>query len=150
MANDSCWCFLLAGVFLFVFKLGGIKMVYFLVGVGGTFGAILRYLIGVSLLTNSLFPYTTLSINLIGSFLLTWLTTRLLKKTSWPPHITTAIGTGFVGSFTTFSTLSVETVKLFQDGAILLGILYVFVSIMGGLLMSRLGFNIGSEEVQKL
>ncbi|RBP70186.1 camphor resistance protein CrcB [Alkalibaculum bacchi] len=124
-------------------------MVYFLVGVAGTFGAILRYLIGVSLLTNSLFPYATLSINLIGSFLLTWLTTRLLKKTSWPSHITTAIGTGFVGSFTTFSTLSVETVKLFQNGAILLGLLYVFVSIVGGLLMSRLGFNIVGEEVQK-
>ncbi|MBT2601499.1 CrcB family protein [Bacillus sp. ISL-53] len=123
-------------------------MVYFLVGVAGTLGAILRYLIGVSLFTNSSFPYATLSINLFGSFLLAWLTTRLFKKTSLSSTLTTAIGTGFVGSFTTFSTLSIETVKLFQNGDILLGGLYVFVSIFGGLLMSRLGFNV-SKEVQK-
>ena len=120
-------------------------MVYVLIGVAGTLGAILRYLIGISLFTNSAFPYATLTINLIGSFLLAWLTTGLFKKTSLPSAITTAIGTGFVGSFTTFSTLSVETVTLFQNGEIFLGVLYVFVSIVGGLIMSRLGFWVNRE-----
>ena len=117
-------------------------MVYLFVGIAGSLGAILRYLIGIFLFTNSSFPYGTLSINLIGSFLLAWLTTRFFKRTSLSPAIATAIGTGFVGSFTTFSTLSVETVQLFQRGAIGLGVLYVFISIVGGLLMSRLGFNV--------
>lgn len=121
-------------------------MVYLLVGLSGTLGAILRYLIGISFFTHSSFPYATLAINLIGSFLLAWLTTRFFKKVSWPSHITTAIGTGFVGSFTTFSTLSVETVQLFQAGDRMLGVLYVLVSMIGGLLMSRLGFNLGKEE----
>ena len=120
-------------------------MIYLFVGIAGSLGAILRYLIGISLFTNSSFPYATLSINLIGSFLLAWLTTRFFKRTSLSPVIATAIGTGFVGSFTTFSTLSVETVQLFQRGAIGLGVLYVFISIVGGLLMSRLGFNVERE-----
>lgn len=53
----------------------------------------------------------------------------------------TAIGTGFVGSFTTFSTVSVETIELFQSGKVSLGILYIFVSIVGGMIMCRLGFK---------
>ncbi|GKU84163.1 MULTISPECIES: fluoride efflux transporter CrcB [Niallia] len=123
-------------------------MIYFWVGIAGTLGAILRYMIGVSLFTNSTFPYATLMINLIGSFLLAWLTTNLFKRLSISPIIATTLGTGFVGSFTTFSTLSVETVNLFRAGNIVLGLSYVFVSIIGGLAMSRLGFKV-SQEVQK-
>jgi fluoride exporter len=139
--------FLLAGVILFS-MIGRYIMVYLLVGRAGAFGAILRYLIGVSLFTNSSFPFATLIVNLLGSFLLAALTTRIFEKTSLNPIITTAIGTGFVGSFTTFSTLSTETVNLFQNGNNLIGVLYIFVSIVGGLFMSRLGFK-AREEVQK-
>ena len=121
-------------------------MVYLYVGIAGFFGAILRYLIGISFFTNSLFPYATLSINLFGSFLLSWLTTNLFKRFSLSSSVKAAIGTGFVGSFTTFSTLSVETVELFESGGVLIGILYVFVSIAGGLLMSRLGIKVSMEE----
>lgn len=123
-------------------------MVYVYVGIAGFLGAILRYLIGLSFFTNSLFPYATLSINLLGSFLLSWFSTNLFKRSSLPASVKTAIGTGFVGSFTTFSTLSVETVELFENGRFLIGILYIFVSIAGGLLMSRLGFKASMEEGQ--
>ncbi len=124
-------------------------MVYLFVGIAGALGAILRYVLGLFLFTNSVFPYATLSINLIGSFLLAWLTTGLFQKTSLPSAIKTAIGAGFIGSFTTFSTVSVETVALFQNGNVWLGILYVLGSIFGGLFMSGLGFNLGNTEVQK-
>lgn len=120
-------------------------MVYMFVGIAGSLGAILRYLIGIFLFSHSFFPYATLCINLVGSFLLAWLTTRFFRRTSLSPLITTAIGTGFVGSFTTFSTLSVETVQLFQRGAVGLGVLYVTISIIGGFLMSTLGFNVERE-----
>ncbi len=123
-------------------------MVYFLVGIAGALGSILRYLIGISLFTNSSFPFATLSINLIGSFILAWLTTSLFKKIIVPPAVSTAIVTGFVGSFTTFSAVSVETVALFSNGDILLGVLYVLASVFGGLLMSRLGFRV-SKGVSK-
>ncbi|MDN3015407.1 fluoride efflux transporter CrcB [Paenibacillus sp. BSR1-1] len=120
-------------------------MIYLFVGIAGSLGAILRYLIGMTFYTNSTFPFATLLINLFGSFLLAWLTTNFFKKFSFSPQISTVIGTGFVGSFTTFSTLSVETVKMFQSGNMLLGVLYVFVSIIGGLFMSRIGFKVNTE-----
>ncbi|WP_042349849.1 fluoride efflux transporter FluC [Bacillus massiliigorillae] len=123
-------------------------MVYLYIGMAGALGAILRYIIGVFLFTDSVFPYATLCINLIGSFLLAWLTTKLFRRISLSKAITTAIGTGFVGSFTTFSTLSVETVQLFKNNDIFLGFLYIFISIVGGLVMSRIGFDVG-EEVRK-
>lgn len=123
-------------------------MVYFLVGIAGTIGAVLRYLIGVLFFTNALFPFATLSINLIGSFILAWLTTHLFKRVSISSAMKTAIGTGFVGSFTTFSALSVEVVELVNDGKILIGTLYIFVSIVGGMLMGRLGFKVSVEEQQ--
>ena len=123
-------------------------MIYVWVGIAGTLGAVLRYIIGVSLFTNSTFPFATLMINLSGSFLLAWLTTNLFKRLSISPVTATAIGTGFIGSFTTFSTLSVETVNMLQNGNILLGLVYVFVSIVGGLALSRLGFKV-SQEVQE-
>lgn len=123
-------------------------MVYFLVGIAGALGAILRYWIGISLFKGASFPFSTLTINLIGSFLLAWFTTNLFKRVSLPPVITTAIGTGFVGSFTTFSTLSVETVQMFHDGKVVLGVLYVAISVIGGLIMSRLGFKY-NEAVQE-
>ena len=116
-------------------------MVYLYVGIAGALGAMLRYAIGTAVFTNSVFPFATLLINLAGSFLLAWLTTRLFKRIAISPELSSAVGTGFVGSFTTFSTLSVETVTLFQDGHLALGIIYIIISIAGGLVMSRLGFQ---------
>jgi CrcB protein len=169
LANDSCWfcwqeffCLKIeCGFSIFSRKLnllpakstkffvgkieGGFSMVYLLVGAAGALGAIFRYLIGISFFTEASFPFATLSINLVGSFLLAWLSTRFFVKTSLPPYVSTAIGTGFVGSFTTFSTLSVETVGMFQDGKIVPGVVYVIVSVVGGLMMARLGFAVGKE-----
>lgn len=122
-------------------------MTYVFVGVAGSLGAILRYLIGLVLFDESMvFPFSTLIINLIGSFLLAWFTTRLVKKFSLSTHLKTAIGTGFIGSFTTFSTLSVETVSLFENGNMFLATIYVLASINGGLLMSRIGFSVSKGE----
>jgi len=123
-------------------------MVYFLVGISGAVGAILRYLVGLLFFTNSLFPFATLSVNLIGSYLLAWLTTQFFKRVSISPTVKTAIGTGFVGSFTTFSTVSVETVELFNNGRIQIGMLYLFVSIVGGIFLSQIGFKDSVEEKQ--
>ncbi|WHY95426.1 fluoride efflux transporter FluC [Peribacillus simplex] len=120
-------------------------MDYLFVGIAGILGAILRYWIGITFLTHSSFPFTTLAINLVGSFLLAWLTSNVFKRISISPLLVTTIGTGLIGSFTTFSTFSIETVALFRNGDVLLGFIYVIVIIFGGLFMSRLGFNTSSE-----
>ncbi|MFC7063187.1 fluoride efflux transporter CrcB [Halobacillus seohaensis] len=119
-------------------------MVYIWVGIAGFFGASLRYIIGLFLFDADVyFPFSTLSVNLLGSFLLAWFTFKLVHKYSISAKWKAALGTGFVGSFTTFSTLSVETIVLFERGSLFLGILYIFLSISGGLLLSNLGFSLG-------
>ncbi len=122
-------------------------MIYMYVGLAGMLGSILRYWIGISLFAENVFPYSTLACNLAGSFVLAWLTTIGFKRINVSPELTAAIGTGFIGSFTTFSTLSVETVDLFNKGHLIPGILYIILSMIGGLLFSRLGFRIAKEEL---
>ncbi|WP_366163598.1 fluoride efflux transporter CrcB [Bacillus infantis] len=121
-------------------------MIYMYVGLAGMLGSMLRYWIGISLFVENVFPYGTLACNLAGSFMLAWLTTSVFSKMKVTPKLMAAIGTGFVGSFTTFSTLSVETVDLFNKGHAYLGILYIIFSMIGGLFFSRLGFRIAKEE----
>ncbi|SDM16725.1 fluoride efflux transporter CrcB [Sediminibacillus halophilus] len=117
-------------------------MIYLYVGIAGSLGAMLRYGIGLAFYQgDAVFPFSTLLINLTGSFLLAWLTGFVFTKATISTPVQSAIGTGFVGSFTTFSTLSVETVDLFQDERLLLAFLYVLISIFGGLAMSKLGYH---------
>ncbi|PLS14750.1 fluoride efflux transporter CrcB [Bacillus sp. M6-12] len=122
-------------------------MVYLLVGLAGFMGAVLRYCLGIVITgENTVFPVSTLIINLLGCFLLSWLTTVVFKKISIPDNFKTAIATGLLGSFTTFSTLSAEAVHLFQSEHPMAGIIYVLVSLLGGLFMTRLGFGTVKED----
>ncbi|PKR86629.1 fluoride efflux transporter CrcB [Heyndrickxia camelliae] len=120
-------------------------MVYFLVGIAGIIGASLRYLMGVPFSHIMLhgYPLATFLTNMIGSFILGWFTTFLPKLKFIPPHVITALGTGLVGSYTTFSTFSVETVQLMAASKWGIAIIYVLFSLWGGLLLSWLGYRIG-------
>lgn len=117
-------------------------MGYILVGAAGAVGAILRYIIGIIFYSsNPIFPFATFIVNMLGSFLLARFTTNLFQKISVPLKWKTAINTGFIGSFTTFSTLSLETVQLFEKGYTATACIYICLSALGGLFMSRLGFR---------
>jgi len=95
-------------------------MAYLWIGIAGFLGAILRYSIGLFLFDESqVFPFATFTVNLLGSFILTWFTTVFVKRFTLSDHLKAAIGTGFVGSFTTFSTLSVETVNLIRHNELI-------------------------------
>ncbi|MBT2655776.1 fluoride efflux transporter CrcB [Bacillus sp. ISL-18] len=122
-------------------------MKYVVVGIAGIIGAILRYLIGVyfNQWWFHAFPLATFMTNTLGSFILGWLTNFLPRFKSLHPHIITALGTGLIGSFTTFSTFSVETVHLISSARWGTAILYVLGSLWGGLLFSWLGFRLGME-----
>lgn len=122
-------------------------MTYILIGVAGFLGAILRYLIGFVFFSDSFFPITTLCINLSGSFLLARIMYSSWRKIPLSAELKTAIGTGFIGSFTTFSTFSVETVNLFQNGKVLFGFLYIFLSLFGGYFMAYLGVHMKKGEL---
>src|SRR5690625_3747027 len=86
---------------------------YFMVGVGGMAGATARYSISLLFTNNlSVFPYATLIVNLIGCFLLTFLLNHSKIKQKFSPDIFTAFSVGLIGSFTTFSTVTIEIVHI--------------------------------------
>jgi CrcB protein len=101
-------------------------MVSFLwVCLGGALGSGLRYLLAgwVQRLSNGPFPQGTLTVNLIGSFLLGGLMHVSLTSDLLTPNARLALTTGFLGGFTTYSTFSYETLQLMQEGS--LGLAFV-------------------------
>ena len=92
-------------------------MSFLAVASGGAFGAVARYLAAgwVQSATGDFFPWGTLAVNAVGSallgFLMTW-----LQGTVASPELRQLITIGFLGSFTTFSTFSYETVAMLRDG----------------------------------
>jgi CrcB protein len=118
-----------------------IQLAYLLVGLAGALGAITRYSVGLMLYTHSIFPFATLIVNLVGCYLLPVLSSSVFHKSRLSPKVQTAITTGFLGSFTSFSAFSVETVKLLEQGDIKFAVLYVLLSVVGGIVMSNLGWK---------
>lgn len=86
-----------------------------LVGVGGFVGAVLRYSVGVGL-AQVAFPAATLVVNVAGSFCL-GLVVALLERGVLDPMHRHALAVGLLGALTTFSTFSVETIRLLENGA---------------------------------
>ncbi|MCF2947038.1 fluoride efflux transporter CrcB [Paraglaciecola aquimarina] len=92
--------------------------IYILIAFGGATGACLRYFLSQLMLQwfGKGFPFGTLFVNFIGSFLLGFLYSLLehgqLEAALWR----TTVGVGFLGALTTFSTFSVDTIMLFQQG----------------------------------
>ncbi|WP_442599828.1 fluoride efflux transporter CrcB [Neobacillus sp. D3-1R] len=122
------------------------------VGIGGFVGAVLRYLVGKGIPAPNGFPLGTLVINLLGCLFLAWFFTITTKGWKINPNLKLAIGTGFTGAFTTFSTFSVETLNLIQNYQTVLAFLYVLLSILGGIALAILGAKLGavrSETVVK-
>lgn len=112
------------------------------VGIGGFLGAVARYYIDLSLNSNSLFPWGTFTVNLAGSFFIAYFLTIAFSQSMENALSVHAISTGFSGSLTTFSSVSVEAIELGRVSPGLL-ILYVLASIFCGLLMAYLGRRLG-------
>ncbi|WLD92779.1 fluoride efflux transporter CrcB [Alkalihalobacillus sp. AL-G] len=117
-------------------------MLFLLVILGGFFGAICRYMVGEWVSTGDGFPIGTLAVNLIGCFLLGWLLTYVRRWNRMKTEVIQLIGTGFIGSFTTFSTFSVETLNLLQDEKFIIALLYIVASVFVGLLFTCLGYKL--------
>ena len=120
-------------------------MTYALVAIFGAAGAVSRYALDgwITDLTRGQFPWGTFVVNLLGAFALGLLvavtTERLLPHPSWR----VALGIGYLGSFTTFSTYAYESVKLAEDGAIGLALLDSVGMLALGLLAAFTGLALG-------
>lgn len=115
-------------------------MTVLLVALGGALGAPLRYLVdrAVQVRTDSTFPWGTLTVNVIGSFVLGALL-ALAAAGGVPDAVVAAVGIGLCGAFTTYSTFGYETVRLAADGARLLAALNAVVSVAAGLAAALAG-----------
>jgi CrcB protein len=85
------------------------------------------------------FPWATFLTNLSGAFLLGLLSTLMLERLPPARYLRPFVAVGFLGSYTTFSTLAVETVLLIKDGHVVLGIGYTLASMIAGLGLATLG-----------
>jgi CrcB protein len=85
------------------------------VGLGGFLGAVSRFLLSgwVQKFTGTAFPYGTLSVNVLGSFVIGFL--FLYFEHTLSPHAKALAVTGFLGALTTFSTFSLETILMLQN-----------------------------------
>lgn len=113
-----------------------------LVGLGGFFGAIARYLVAraSASLLGVAFPFGTFLINVSGSFLLGIVATLAGERffhSSDQVRLVFAIG--FLGAYTTFSTFEFETHALFEDGSWLLALINIFGSFIFGFMAVRVG-----------
>lgn len=111
-----------------------------LIGIAGAAGALARYGIGAAVGVRT-FPWATLGINVVGSFLLGILVAAGSGRLS--ADVRLALGVGFLGAFTTFSTFSHESVTMVREGHISAAALYVLVSVSAGLAASAFGYFFG-------
>lgn len=105
---------------------------------GGALGAMARwglhYGIDSRLAGGASFPWGILVVNTLGCFLFGWLFTLFQEKSWFSDAIQLAVFTGFLGSFTTFSTFGWNTVELLRTGQVLIAFANVGASVILGLL----------------
>ena len=113
------------------------------VALGAAIGAPARYLTdrAVQSRHDGVFPWGTLAVNLAGSFVL-GLLTALGARLS--PAVAAAVGVGFCGALTTYSTVSYEVLRLLEDGARRHAVADVVASLLGGLAAVALGWTLGT------
>ncbi len=115
-----------------------------LVGLAGACGALARYLIGRLVLarTHSIFPWSTLLINVTGAFLIGFVSGVTARRVL-APAIQTVLATGFLGGYTTFSTMSWEGMQLLRGGGMRRCVFYLGGTLIPGLLAAALGVFLG-------
>lgn len=103
--------------------------------VGGAIGALGRAGLEKALpATGQNWPWATFLVNILGAALLGYFVTRLQERLPPSTYPRPLVGTGLCGALTTFSTLQIEVITLVRNGHVLLGISYVLVSVVVGLL----------------
>jgi fluoride exporter len=115
------------------------KILYLLLG--GAFGTLARYFVSgfTHRYFNTTFPIGTLMVNLIGSFIIGFLW-ALWENSNISSNLRTFVFIGILGGFTTFSTYSLESLNLFRDGEIRIGLINILANNVLALVLVFIGF----------
>ena len=114
------------------------------VAFGGALGAVLRWLMAsaVQKMAGGAFPWGTFAVNALGSFLLGFLFVWLIERSTASELLRLALTIGFLGAFTTFSTYSLESIRLLQEGAFALALGNIMGQVVVCLLLTWLGVQL--------
>ena len=117
-------------------------MGYFAIALGGALGAVARYSISTYMgkLTGAGFPFGTLAVNVLGSFLMGFCAVLIIEHLKMPGYWREFVMVGFLGALTTFSTFSLDGLNLLQNGQINTAILYFVISVVGSVLACVAGW----------
>jgi CrcB protein len=115
------------------------------VALGAAVGAPLRYLADVAVQRrhDSVFPWGTLSVNVVGSFLF-GVIAALARDGDLGAGVVAGLGVGFCGALTTYSTFGYETLRLIDGGARFYALANVCISIAAGLGAASIGWTLGT------
>lgn len=114
---------------------------------GGSLGALMRFIVSSSVneKLGTSFPYGTLTVNVLGSFVMGLLAMFLVERMGLDPLIRLGVFVGFLGAFTTFSTFSMETLNLFEQGENVRALANMFISVIFSVLAVWLGVMLGKQ-----
>ena len=103
-----------------------------MVALGGACGAMTRYWVSGYVVNNTshYLPLGTLTVNVVGSMLMGVCFVVIMEKAQLPPVTRQLVMVGFLGAFTTFSTFSLETLTMIQQGHIMSALIYISLSVL--------------------
>ena len=112
---------------------------------GGAAGALLRFWVstGVYTLLGRNFPYGTLAVNVLGSLVMGFLFVMFIDKLTLGPAWRAALLVGMLGAFTTFSTFSIETMSLLEEGELIKALINILLSVGLCLIATWIGMLTG-------
>lgn len=122
-------------------------MQWIAIAAGGAIGAVMRYGVsnGVHVMLGRGFPWGTLTVNVFGSLLMGLLYVLMLERMSISAEWRGVLQVGLLGAFTTFSTFSIETLMLLENGESLKAVINIVASVLLCLLAVWVGVVMGRQ-----
>ena len=107
-------------------------MQWIAVALGGALGSMARYALSTWIfqVSSHKFPYATLTVNVLGSFVMGILFVVIVERAALPQEMRSLLMIGFIGAFTTFSTFSLDALGLWQNGHLFMALIYTLATVI--------------------
>ena len=107
-------------------------MQWLAVALGGALGSMARDALSTWIfqVSSHKFPYATLTVNVLGSFVMGILFVVIVERAALPQEMRSLLMIGFIGAFTTFSTFSLDTLGLWQNGHLFMALIYTLATVI--------------------